>query len=126
MRKILVVEPWLKWIAVNVIALALTPSFLLCTTQAKTQADIKPPGTPERIAGELRAIESAAARHATDDELGKLWEQLASNYLHEMDLSRAEEAYDRALKLLRGSETAWRKASTKMPRRKHQWRLKEC
>ena len=96
----------LKRIATNVIALALTPSFLLCTRLAVAQADMRSPIVTERIAGELRAIESAAARHATDDQLGKLWEQLASDYQYEMDLPRAEAAYDHALKLLRGSVAA--------------------
>jgi tetratricopeptide (TPR) repeat protein len=93
----------LKRIRANVIALALTPSFLLCTTQSEGQADMKPPVTPERIASELTVIESAAARHATADELGTLWAQLASDYHDELDIPRAEEAYDHALKLLRGS-----------------------
>lgn len=97
---------FLKRLAVHVIALALMPYDLLCTTQAQTQADMKPPVTPERIARDLRTIESAAGSHATGDELGKLWEQLASDYLHEMDFYQAEEAYNRALKLLRGSGTA--------------------
>jgi tetratricopeptide (TPR) repeat protein len=96
----------LKRIVTNVIALALTPSFLLCTTQAEAQADVRPPITPERATRELRAIESAAAHHATDDELGKLWARLASDYLAEMDLPRAEQAYNHALKLLRGSVAA--------------------
>jgi tetratricopeptide (TPR) repeat protein len=96
----------LKRIAANVVALALTSSLLLCTRLAVAQADMSPPVTPERTAGELRAIESAAARHATDDELGKLWEQLASDYQYEMDLPRAEEAHNHALKLLRGSVAA--------------------
>jgi len=56
----------LKRVATNVIALALMPSFLLCTRLAVAQADTKSPIVTERVAGELKAIESAAARHATD------------------------------------------------------------
>jgi tetratricopeptide (TPR) repeat protein len=96
----------LKRIATNVIALALTTFFLLCTRVTVAQADMRSSIIPDRIAGELREIESAAAHHATDEELGKLWGQLASDYLHEMDVPRAEEAYNRALKLLRGSVAA--------------------
>ena len=96
----------LKRIAANVIALTLTPSFFLCTKLAVAQADMRPSNVTERIAGELRAIESAAAYHATDDELGKLWERLGSDYQYEMDFPRAEAAYNHALKLLRGSVAA--------------------
>jgi len=96
----------LKRVETNVIALALMPSFLLCTRLALAQADTKSAIVTERVAGELKAIESAAARHATDGELGKLWEQLASDYQYEMDFPRAEAAYDNALKLLHGSVAA--------------------
>jgi tetratricopeptide (TPR) repeat protein len=92
-----------KRIEANVIAWALTAFFLLCTRVTVAQADMRSSIIPERIAGELREIESAAAHHATDEELGKLWGQLASDYLYEMDVPRAEEAYNRALKLLRES-----------------------
>src|SRR5215472_13618534 len=96
----------LKRIVANLAALALTLSFLLCTRLAVAQADMRSPMDTERIAGQLRAIESTAARHGTDDELGKLWGELASNYLYEGDLYRAEAAYEHALKLLHGSGAA--------------------
>jgi Tfp pilus assembly protein PilF len=92
----------------SVIALALPLSCLLCSTQAAAQADLRSPVTPERIERELKAIKSAAARHATDNELGELWALLASDYQDQMDIPRAEEAYDHSLKLLRGAVTARR------------------
>lgn len=92
----------------SVVGLALQLSCLLCSTQAAAQADLSSPVTSERIQAELKAIENATSHHATDDELGELWGLLASDYQHEMDIPRAEEAYDHSLKLLRVSVTARR------------------
>lgn len=80
--------------------------FLICGEQAWTQDDTRPPATPERIAAELKKIESAANWHATHDDLGRLWSLLASDYQDEGDVQRAEEAYGRAVKLLGGSSSA--------------------
>lgn len=89
---------------VSIVALALPLSRLLCSTLAAAQA----PMTQERIQAVLREIESATARHATDDQLGELWGVLGADYREEMQISRAEAAYDHALKLLHGSLTARR------------------
>jgi tetratricopeptide (TPR) repeat protein len=90
----------------SVLALTLPLSCLPCSPQAAAQTGPESPVTPERIRRELQAIESAAVRHATDDELGERWGQLASDYQHEMDLPRAEQAYDQSLRFLRRSVTA--------------------
>lgn len=92
----------------TLVALTLLLSVWLCSKHAAAQAVPPPPATPQRIQAELKAIESAAARNATDDELGSLWGLLASDYRDEMDLSRAEEAYGHSLTLLRRSATAQR------------------
>lgn len=90
-------------IEVSVFGLALTASLLLCLERGGAQTDMVSSINSARIDGQLRAIENAVGRRATNDELGKLWEQLASDYLDEMDVPQAEEAYGRALKLLHGS-----------------------
>lgn len=88
----------------GVIALVLP----LWAMHAPAQANPNSPATPQRIEAELKAIETAAAHHATDDQLGELWGLLAVDYQDEMDFPRAQQAYDRSLKLLRGSVTARR------------------
>jgi tetratricopeptide (TPR) repeat protein len=55
----------------------------------------------QRIEFNRQRIDTAGSWHATDVQLGKLWLQLAYDYGDELDVQRAEEAYDRALKLLR-------------------------
>lgn len=96
----------LNRIATNKIALPLTVSFLLCTRLSLAQAETRPMAISERAESELRAIQSAVARHATEDELGKLWGQLASDYLNELEMPQAEQAYDHALNLLSKSVAA--------------------
>jgi tetratricopeptide (TPR) repeat protein len=81
---------------------------LVCGVRAWTQDDVRPPATPERIAAELKRIESAASWHATTDQLGRVWALLAADYQDLGDLRRAEDGYDHALKLLRGSASAER------------------
>jgi tetratricopeptide (TPR) repeat protein len=93
-------------IEANVLGLALAASFLLCIRVGEAQTDMVSSITSARIAAQLRAIESAVGRRANNDELGKLWEQLASDYLDGIDVPHAEEAYGRALKLLHGSVAA--------------------
>ncbi|HXC95366.1 MAG TPA: tetratricopeptide repeat protein [Edaphobacter sp.] len=55
----------------------------------------------DRIAVNLHRIETAGERHATEGELGRLWVQMAYDYQGEGDMQRSEEAYARALALLR-------------------------
>ncbi len=73
-----------------------------------TQESIRPPATPERIAAELKEIESALNAKAPGDQIGRRWALLGADYHAIGDLQRAEEAYGRALKLLRLSPTAAR------------------
>jgi tetratricopeptide (TPR) repeat protein len=69
-------------------------------TQATTQAD-------EILLDRIRAyrlkIDTAASWHATDDQLGVVWLQLASDYADEFEIQRSEEAYAHSLKLLKNS-----------------------
>jgi tetratricopeptide (TPR) repeat protein len=55
-----------------------------------------------RIAANRQKIDIATG-HATDDQLGVLWLQLAGDYSDEFDIQRSEEAYAHSLKLLRNS-----------------------
>jgi hypothetical protein len=59
-----------KRIEAKVIALAQPFSYSVQGLRQR-KPDMVSPITSERIVGELRTIESAAARRATDDELGK-------------------------------------------------------
>jgi tetratricopeptide (TPR) repeat protein len=55
----------------------------------------------DRIAANRQKIESAASWHATEEQLGGLWLQLAYDYQDEVDIPHAEEAYSHSLTLLR-------------------------
>ncbi len=57
----------------------------------------------DRIANIREKIDTAANWHGTDDELGRLWHQLATDYQDGGDLQRSEEAFTHSLKLLRNS-----------------------
>lgn len=69
-------------------------------TQTVTQADQV---LHDRIAAIRQRIDTAASWHATDDQLGALWRQLANAHQDGRDIQRAEEAYTRSLKLLKAS-----------------------
>lgn len=86
-------------------SLLAVPLFLLCGPRAWTQMNERPHATPERIAAELKQIETASAK-ATGDQLGIRWALLGFDYQDVGDVQRAEEAYGRALKLLGGSSSA--------------------
>lgn len=66
-------------------------------------------GTPpdqilrSRIAANRTKIDTAASWHATDDQLGVVWRQLADDYAEELDLQRSEDALIHSVKLLRAS-----------------------
>jgi tetratricopeptide (TPR) repeat protein len=57
----------------------------------------------DRITATRQKIDTAASWHATDDQLGLLWLQVASDYADEFDFQRSEEAFAHSLKLLRTS-----------------------
>jgi len=57
----------------------------------------------DRIAANRQKIESAASWHATEEQLGGLWLQLAYDYQDVVDIPHAEKAYSRSLTLLRSS-----------------------
>jgi tetratricopeptide (TPR) repeat protein len=69
-------------------------------TQATAQADET---LRDRIQAYRLKIDTAASWHATDDQLGLVWLQLASDYEDEFDFQRSEEAHARSLKLLKNS-----------------------
>jgi tetratricopeptide (TPR) repeat protein len=69
-------------------------------TQATTQADDI---LRERIRVNQLQVAAPASWHATDDQLGVMWLQLASDYADELDIQRAEEAYAHSLRLLKSS-----------------------
>ena len=48
-------------------------------------------------------IDTATSWHATDDQLGVLWRQLADDYASEFDMQRSEDAFMHSVKLLRTS-----------------------
>jgi tetratricopeptide (TPR) repeat protein len=48
-------------------------------------------------------IDTAASWHATNDQLGVLWRQLADDYASEFDMQRSEDAFMHSVKLLRTS-----------------------
>jgi tetratricopeptide (TPR) repeat protein len=57
----------------------------------------------ERVETLLGQIKSSEAQHAGAAELGELWLRLADRYQSEQQFTPAEDAYVRALRLLRGS-----------------------
>lgn len=57
----------------------------------------------DRITANRQKINTAASWHATDDQLGEVWLQVASDYADEFDFPRSEEAFGHSLKLLRTS-----------------------
>ena len=69
-------------------------------TQTVTQPDVI---LHNRITAIREKIDTAASWHGTDDQLGRLWHRLATDYHDEGDLQRSEEAFTHSLKLLRNS-----------------------
>ena len=61
----------------------------------------------DRIAAGREKIDTAAKWHATNDQLGATWLQLAYDYQDQLEVQMSEEAYTHALQLLR--DTAARK-----------------
>jgi tetratricopeptide (TPR) repeat protein len=57
----------------------------------------------DRIKAYRLKVDTAASWHATDDELGMVWLQLAGDYADELDIQRSEEAFAHSLKLLKNS-----------------------
>jgi tetratricopeptide (TPR) repeat protein len=58
-----------------------------------------------RIAAIRQKIDTAASWHATDDQLGMLWRQLANDYADELDFQQSENAFVHSLKLVQTSPT---------------------
>lgn len=58
-----------------------------------------------RITAIRQKIDTAASWHATADQLGLLWRQLANDYADELDLQQSENAFMHSVKLLRTSPT---------------------
>jgi tetratricopeptide (TPR) repeat protein len=48
-------------------------------------------------------LDTVASWHGTDDDVGRLWHQLATDYQDEGDPQRSEEAFTQSVKLLRNS-----------------------
>lgn len=57
----------------------------------------------DRITANRAKIDTAARVHATDEQLGVLWRQLADDYAREFDMQRSEDAFMHSVKLLRTS-----------------------
>jgi tetratricopeptide (TPR) repeat protein len=57
-------------------------------------------GLSEKIAGELERIHGEEQGQLTPRQLGALWNMVAIDYQNAMELSRAEDAYGRSLRLL--------------------------
>jgi DNA-binding GntR family transcriptional regulator len=77
---------------------------LLLVETAWTQTVSQPDGIlHNRIIAVRQKIDTAASWHGTDDQLGRLWHQLAMDYQDTGDPQRSEEAFTHSLKLLRSS-----------------------
>jgi tetratricopeptide (TPR) repeat protein len=73
---------------------------------AWTQAITRPDEVlRDRITANRAKIDTAASWHATNEQLGVLWRQLADDYADEFDMPRSEGAFMRSVKLLRTSAT---------------------
>ena len=72
----------------------------LCTVSAQTQSS--PTSTP-RVDSLRSQIGSATDRHGSADELGTLWLRLGDEYQRRFELAKAEDAFSRAVALLRAS-----------------------
>lgn len=71
---------------------------------AWTQAGMQPDQIlRNRIMENQAKIDTAASWHATDEQLGVLWRQLANYYADELDMQRSEDAFMHSVKLLRTS-----------------------
>ena len=57
-------------------------------------------GLSEKIAGELERIHGGEQGQLTPRQLGALWNMVAIDYQNAMELSRAEDAYGRSLRIL--------------------------
>ena len=92
-------------LSVQSLTLVMALSLGIHAASAQTQtASIMP--LPERIAQELGLIHAAEQEHLPDVQLGYLWARLASDYRDKADFSRSEDAYNRALRLLKTAPEA--------------------
>ena len=71
-------------------------------TQAGTQVDQM---IRDSITANRTKIDTAASWHATNEQLGVLWQRLADDYAAEFDMQRSEDAFMHSVKLLRTSPT---------------------
>ena len=71
-------------------------------TQAGTQVDQM---IRDSITANRTKIDTAASWHATNEQLGVLWQHLADDYAAEFDMQRSEDAFMHSMKLLRTSPT---------------------
>jgi len=71
-------------------------------TQAGTQVDQM---IRDSITANRTKIDTAASWHATNEQLGVLWQHLADDYAAEFDMQRSEDAFMHSVKLLRTSPT---------------------
>src|ERR1700761_3591225 len=59
----------------------------------------------DRITAIRAKIDASGSWHATDEQLGILWRNLADDYAEVLDMKRAEDAFMHSVKLLRTSPT---------------------
>src|ERR1700749_528318 len=65
-----------------------------------------------RITAIRQKLDTVASWHGTDDEVGRLWHQLGTDYQGEGDPQHSEEAFDQSVKLLRNSPVQKHYAAT--------------
>jgi len=89
-------------IGVVIQALTLACVVIGCTGRAQVTAAS---AAVDRLTSLRGLLERATEQHATDEQLGGVWLRLADEYQHRYALAEAEDAYGRALSLLRAPTT---------------------
>jgi hypothetical protein len=89
-------------LALLVRALAIACALVTCTANTQAQPSLASTSRTETLRS---LIKSAANQHATAEQLGTLWLQLANEYRRQFELPQAEDAFAHSLSLLRSPAT---------------------